>query len=205
MSSRIWRLVCNGSNVVMVAGLVYLERKSSYSPPFIPVPLPGPSLSPSPLYLVVSPLPHPHSLANPRSLTLLDLSSSDVGSMDINVDMVLGPIVLAVVFNASSLSRFFWVFRDAEWFFYSYRLCCTGRVLCSGTRTGPLGSRIPGTPSELLPPPSMSVSLPLGIDLITSPFSRALIYCTYSLGRRIYAHVQSSVPNPRIPDLFSIS
>jgi len=81
-----------------------------------------------------------------------------------------------------------------------------GRVLYSGTRTGPLGSRIPGTPSKLLPSGNMSVPLPLGIDLITSLFrnlGRSSIVC--NLSPAAYMRVWPSVSNTQIPDLFSIS
>ena len=96
--------ICNGTDAAMVAKLVYQGRKSSCSLPFIPVPPPVPLAPPPPPRISWSPpltLPPSHSLVNlVHSLFLID-----VGSMDMpNVDMILGPIVLAVVANVSSVS-----------------------------------------------------------------------------------------------------
>lgn len=58
-------LVCNGVDVVIVPEPVYLGRKSSYSPPSIPVPLRGPSHSFLPPCVLWSiPLSHSHPLVN---------------------------------------------------------------------------------------------------------------------------------------------
>jgi len=180
--------------VLSVPELVYLGSQSSYSPPFIPVPLKG-RTSHSLLPLCIS-RSTPPLASEPHSLSLFSIElSSDMASMD----MILGPIVLAVVANVSSMpSALLRVSSDAD---RSGRLYCMGRVWYSGTRTGPLGSGIYGTQSESLSTPNMGAIAPFWNQSHHSPFFsefRLLIYCTRFLAS---AHVSII----RVPDLFSLS
>jgi hypothetical protein len=123
--------------------------------PLSPVPLPGFPLTPLPSLLPLYPIKslppppphHSHSLVT--FVHLLPPSSKEPSAdMDMNVNLILGPIVLAVVVNVSSI---LWVFLsggscdDCNDFL---RLCCMGRVWCSGTPTGSPGSKTHGIPGN---------------------------------------------------------
>ena len=142
--SRTQWFVCNGTSAVVIPKLVYQGRKPTHTPPFTPVPPPGPFHSLLPLRLAVSISAPPSPFANkPRSLPLLDLPSRNFSSMDMDVNMILGPIVLAVVVNVSPFPL---CLQCSSVLNGSCRPCCTGRVWFNGTRTGPPVSRIHGTP-----------------------------------------------------------